>query len=1462
MSIYEQLLPKIVTQFKIVSEDNIDVVHPAKTGFSGAEVYAVELSAPSQYTGAYFLKIDKYDDEFSRCKVSEHFPFAAKYIESAKIDGYYVLLTQIAGNSGIEYKSFYEWPVHETKAFIPKIIRATLKNSFDKQSFLPDRMSLTDICSKLLAEKLSEDGAIAQLVKEHLPDPQIPTFGLGDSVFPNAFYFATNPKSELQPYYLRAPIHGDFHGENVFLCPQKGAYAVIDWALASEDGLLFFDDSYFELSLLLHTAKDVSLDKWTDTISDVSRENWPQVSFTGKERIEEIHKTENQWIDQVSDASFSHVDKMKLTQSISRVIAGLNFAGKKKLDDTLREMAFLFSCIYLKKLFEQLGYTQWRQNDIRRWGLLANAAQSNLDMDAVKDLAVDCAQFNGQQYRYILICGNSQNYSSDIADCLARIPWIGVISLSRKPNEALYTSISRGKLLRNLLVSQTNAELKNNICHGAAWWMFADGVKNNSDTCFDTFAQWRNKTIHFLEDSIANICATTSPQDLKIIIDVDSFSGNDWEKAKRILEYFDRSEATVIELAVLSAKEDTGWDPAELEHIQLMNYPVGMLHLASFAATYLGAVRTNGIWLPHIDKTAGVQMDETDEKFVSTYIEIIGDHLLNKASAFEVKHSFFWGETISWDAIEEGIPVNRPEFDQYREMVEAALRDEKWGHINLGHTPGAGATILCRSVLWHMRNKYPALRIVQLGTDAYESLKRIAALSGLPLLILMDEDFTYGDVETLESFLRSALIKFVILYTYRRYPSEGSTSSGNFGKYLTILDSATAESFESHYCAEIEQKAVYSEHQLTIRRSSLRSLTTDQSLLEFRLPFFYGMYAFEEDFVSISNYTEQIIERMNEDANFCKAVSYIAIITYFTKSEGLSGKIAKKILKQSGRSTNQVLKYLYERLPNFIYVSNNSFRICHPVIAHKVLLNLYGVRQKGKLSLSCSKFADLCVSFIQDIRNMEGGDEPSDYANNLIANIFITRGFAEADDNGKDTAKKSFSSIILEISKFALQKDVFECLVRNFPKNPHCFQHYGRLLINNMPNDLVSAREQFNKAIQLDGVNPLHFHARGNMYRKYCKNLLETKFKGSDVSPQEIFDGCKDDVDHAIEDFKSAADFAIRGIQTYQSYSSFNLAYPYSSILNICTMIIRSIQDHYKRKYDADDFWKQDVEYVIWCRELLAIANQYDFSVDDEHTEVMQDDFYRKARKGLATIKFSNEELLKLIDRQQNDVSLKIIYLGRTSTRKDALKKKSQEELSLVCKYCEDIFSGLPYADGGLIWKWFNSYILTSRFDRTHAIGVLESLPDFDDNLTATYLLYVLYFCQFCDLGRQEDADMAMHYLSLCKELGKNNPQRVSSKFFLAESNPALLTTDRAQASKYPCTIMDEVTQEQSAMMTLDEDPRFKVFFVPFYNKAVKVGQGFNLAVNATIGFSFSGLRGFELELRNAMNDGERQGAE
>lgn len=1434
-TLYEQLLPKIVKEFSIESDENIEIQRSMKTGLSGAEVYEVELKSPSKYQGKFFLKIDPKDEEFCNHNVAKSFSHAVTYIEAKEIDLYYVLLIALAGSSGIEFRTFWDSPPRVCKKLISRVVGEVLQESIDRNAFAPKQMPLSKICGQMLGDKITADGTIETFLRSRLTEAMKCSIHFRDKLYPNPLHFAREPVALRDCYYLKARIHSDFHGENIFLSQNSKEYAIIDWALARDDGILFFDSAYFELSVLMQVFDGTPLHEWIDLIECICRNDWEDLDFEKADVIRELHQREDVWITTTTSAEFSHRDKMRLGQYIARVVAGLNFAGKKRISDVKREYAFIFSCVFLKKLFQEAGYQDWAKLPPIYWN------QPTLGEDNTKELAEYCSYFS-EEYQYILICGSRLPQQELVNERLSRIPWRGVLSLSVQDKEPLKNKIGESKFLRHLIFTQKDAEQNNTILSSDVWWAFVNGYSSSPDSLTSGYPEWRNRYRRHVQRSISKICAAAPPQEMMLIVSYDSLEGQDEKKkVQELLECFDADGNEDTSVVMLGTEQSAQINPNDFANLKLVFFDIDLTSLANFAGSYLYTNRKNAIWLPQQGKKSGVQLDEDDERYIGAFLEIIGDHLLNPSIKAQDAEAFHWGEPITWDAIDRQLPIARGKADDLREEITRRIDQERWGVIELSHVPGAGMSVLVKDVCWRMRREYPVVRVKRICDGTFESLKRISKLANLPILILLDGDYGRNDVEAIETGLGSDLInrKYILVYTYRLYYAQEPAELG-------ILDLREAESFERKYADIMTRCKDYPADEIGQRKQELQQLTQSQALTEFRLPFFYGMYTFHEDFSSVSKYIDKIIQRMQEDPTYCRAVSYLAIISYFTVSYGLSHKIAKKLFSLQRASLRDVRNLLNDGAPSFVYVANAEYRICHPVIAYKILQRIYG-NQSGSDEFATSKFSDLCKSFIEDIRRLDGGETASDYADQLVTSIFIKRNQIDRADNTQDSSRNTFSMIVLLLKNPHLQEEVLQHLVTCFPQNPHCFQHYGRLLSSHRPDVMDDAKQQFDQAIHLDEHNPIHYHARGIMYMRYCRQLFK---QGVLTTPEMIYDQCKAPVESAIQDFKTAIEQA----QKYPSREGgqFNLAYPYSSILDICIMIVTSMKRSYERRYPDVSFWDSGSEVVRWGRGLLTMARQYDMDAAQERPDIGRNTHYKNSKAELTGIDFSQADLKTLIEKYPEDPSYKILYLSNMDTRWENLSNAKGKHLDDSARYCEAVIQSVG-ADGGLLWKWFQIYIHAPSFNESHALGFLESSQILDSSVTANYLLQILYFCRFFRTRDSLAADMALKYQRKCRELSDgviSGVQRRACPLFLSGAKALPLTNTREKGLKLDCTLTEDVVKEQSAHMTLNLDPRFQVVFIPHHNKNLKIGQGTGTEVEATIGFSYNGLYGFDLQLK------------
>jgi len=102
----------------------------------------------------------------------------------------------------------------------------------------------------------------------------------------------------------------------------------------------------------------------------------------------------------------------------------------------------------------------------------------------------------------------------------------------------------------------------------------------------------------------------------------------------------------------------------DFANLQFSFFDADLNTLADFAGTYLHANRKAGIWLPKLDKKSGIQLDENDERYITSFLEIVGDHLLDQSAKSQDVEAFHWGEPITWDAVDRQLPILRHEVEE------------------------------------------------------------------------------------------------------------------------------------------------------------------------------------------------------------------------------------------------------------------------------------------------------------------------------------------------------------------------------------------------------------------------------------------------------------------------------------------------------------------------------------------------------------------------------------------------------------------------------------------------------------------------------------------------------------------------------------------------------------------------------------------------------------------------------
>lgn len=1436
MSMLTEIMSQVVASLKIVSEENIEVMEQMGTGLSGAEVYKVHLRSDSTYQGYFFLKIDTDDKEFK--SIDETFPFRkAICVEKANIyDVYYVFLYQPAGGSSHEFISFRKFDDAEKR---DEITRTTLLKhlqcTHDTSKMIREDISPSKILKRMLGNKLDCEKMLFKYLEEHFNGHpcQFKSFSICNTILPNPFAYAVDSSlwGNIVINDSVCPIHGDMHGENLFISKSDDTAYLIDIALASHEGYPFFDTAYFELSELLRFLATDSIHSWIQDVAILSKGDGKNLDCRAASFVKEITKTEVKWIDETYNASFSYKDSLNVARNFARVIAGLNYAGKGNISDDMRMKALIYAASFLQNTLERHNIDTWLSCEPALW-------QDGISDAAMRENTCELAEFAGHflcNIRYFLICGPDKTYGETICDPLSRIPWSGIISFQVDPdNNALRKMLSQKKMLKDLLLGEeSNWE---NIRNSGSWWLYATGYKARPETLVDTFPKWISRYLRFMDDILEAVGAAVGPSEAVIMLDVDSFQ-REQRYYERLLELCNKHK--IAKIAILSQYKKTNMiKKKDFPDLEIQEFNVSLENLARYCQENLNNSISPKVLLPSVSEKYGIFLDDDDRKFIEEDATLICDALLyNENIDTSCKANFYYGEQICWTAIKEKLYVPRKEIENYCEMIKKKISESNQSIFNLAYEPGSGATVICKAICWELRNTYPTLEIKKITDNTSEALRRLSSKSGKPLLLLADADFSASHVDALFSKLRSQRLKALILYPYRTYNElRGDQESGSLVRVISRpvddtkqtlgpLGSSDAQNFQNWYTAKLYEKG-YEALETQRRKDNLGRLTFETTMFRFRTPFFYGMYTFEKDFISIENYVENIIARIQDDSKTVKAVKYIALLTYYLTSTGMKYTFARCVLgMQNGKkiTATRILQYFSEKCGTLIFLYNSEYRICHALIAKIILDKLL---HKSNLALK-----KLCEDLTSEFKEFEGREIPSDALNELAMDMFIKR------EQEKDSAK--FAQVILDIKDPMLQEGLFKHLTQVFPKNAHFFQHYGRLIVHNRPYDIDIARPHFDQAISLEKDNPLHYHARGTMYLKKIKDKFSTH-----LNCAEILNSCQVLVEIALDDFYQAIELVRANYLSGISIDMF--LYPYSSILDLTTFIPRQMQKAVGAQDFKTSFLASGLPEAKWCRELIAIANQHDVDIRNIYEDLKDNIYYTSSKSKLSQLNFTPNELRDKIKLFPHDTTLKYAYVN-TADFSD--QRTTPEEAKYIARCCETILEK-DHKHEGILWKWFIANINSNVLSWDNTVGLLQSISELEKNQIANYILYVLYFCKFIETKHQPHAIDSLRHMSVCRSLSKNNSMSTTPRLYYTNSKSMPMAQEYDEKFTFDGTICDEIKSTQTGYLSLDIEPKFRAFFVPARTD-LKKGQAFNQPVICTIGFSYDGLRASNVVKRN-----------
>lgn len=1427
-----KVMPDMIRELKIGCEDNIDIKKEIETGLSGAEVYLLELKGSSAYQGSYYLKMEIEENDTRTDLKSIHFTKVAKILEKSKIDNVIITLMQVAGNSSISYKPIFEIDESSVREkAIHKVLPFFLKESIGKVNLLVYKSTLSNIAQRILGSKLNNDRSIVNYLSKVVGVKadlcSISSFYYENETFPNVYKYVRTvyDMDGAIAYDIPCANHGDFHGNNLLYSQKENNYALIDLDLYKEDGFIFYDTAYMELSILLRNMKVLELHKWNTVIKELIQENWHDLDCMDKRVLKAITAEEYKWIETHTKSDFNYKDELIESRYVARMMAGLNFAGKRNVSWEIFQRAFIYACFNLKELFKKRGFNDWRENQIR-WHAVLDSHYSEKDDKDCEKLLAEVEYFNSIQ-KYILIVGDEFKVKVQKIEGLERINWTGIFSFSN--GDDLEKWLNRKKLVNVITISGNKMLLDAD----SVWFVYANGVVYEPENIVENFIDWRNKTRKFLGEISERIQEEIAPNDIEFIVDIDSFSSDGKKRFEKVCEIFDTIDNADMHMSILSKDWFDINEIADIcNNIKFDVYHISLDSMAAYCCEYM---QGNDVGIRTIPCKNNRQIIIPDELLsnLPSDTELLHSKIIyeEKYMSEKDKYAFLYGEKISWQAIQDHKWIELKTYNRIEKDIVDLIERESSGelYVDVPHSPGAGASVACRVLAWKMRGEYPTVIMYSKQRTIVSFIQKLYSLSGKCILLFLDGDFSYSEVKNIERQMYATVTKVCIIYFHREYNKQYDSIAE---KGISRLDSDTAMNFAKVYSERMKFLKGYNKYIITLREKYMNELATHVELIPYRLPFFFGLSAFENDYKGIASYIDHILSDLREDDGIRRIVTYIALTTYYTNRDGLNlsyvKKLIKKYLKKDNISNKTALSILGESKHRIVYFIHGCIKICHPIIAEKII--------KMQFDLQSTLFVVFIKEFINDIYACESGTVKSDAQKELLASLFLSRSIEGiVDDNSNEWKKQRFSQLIMDIGNKNQQEQVFKCLTEKFPDNAHFWHHYGRLVIENSPNSLMRAKALFDEAIKLEPENPIHFHARGEMYKKHIKYLC--KQTRSDVV--ELYNLIAVLTDNAIDDYHTSINYIHK---SKNKTNDLSLVYPFASLIDISTYVVNQLYRRNKIGVDNEkNFLLIDNKVSNWCKDIIRNAQQIQLQTVIRYDALNRDEFYKNVCAYLVKYKFTPDEIEAQIADKPDNVFLLHSYMYATACKISEWSEKTSAQLKRIKEISGRLILSPKENSEGAMWQWFNASLYDKDTDLSEMKGLLETIPDCVNNMSAQFMLYVIKLGEFLNTGNTALVNEVLEHMKKCRDLSDNSQRKSIRYFYCGDKTVFGFSAKFEDALKVNGTVSQWIG-EQNGKIALDKDSRLKAFFVPSAIGMYEDGA-VGTKVKFILGVSFDGLR-------------------
>lgn len=1085
-------------------------------------------------------------------------------------------------------------------------------------------------------------------------------------------------------------MHGDLHQRNILVLNDDSDYAVIDYDSVTKNFLLF-DQAYLELNVYMQIMKEYNLEEWTEGIRYVFElENEPRTSVEYANIIA-IQKRIFSGIEQWYDEEYPLCkDSCYVQFQLARAAAGINYLSKSAITDDSEQIKYIIYIGYgLKKIFELLQY-KWNKNDVTR------IVNQEKDSEYVKSLWNECGKLRNE---YIKVLITDDLYSVEKRKKLhniGEVKWQLIVDVGAAiAPEDLITEISPiiKKYNRISYVNKDNVD--DNSIQNSTALLEAKLGKQMSD-----FEHWIMFRKYFLP-VIRTVCSNEPFKAVLFVLDLpnsdiirERFLAMLWEE-----ELLRKGSRFVC----FGKKSDLQLETVELERKNIRYFQHSSMDLEDLASVIdvYGLHReqiSKEIRLPSIESLDGVLTQEEWNDY-SAVIEIVYQDCEQNSMDYTDGESFYKGNEISWLDLAQRKDIEWKEYGKWKELILKKLQTERIAECRLSHGAGAGGTTLSRRLMWDIKDSYPTVRVKKYNKNTATVIVELYRKTGKTVFVVCEMGstvITEEEFETMKRVVNAQSCRALFLRIER-----SSLKEENAEIYLSEeLEDSDARKFCQIYSSMTD---------IPGRISNLNSITYDFYRDEWRgqrCPFFYGFYTYQEEYIGLKPFLKASVERC--DDNIKNILIDLSLVTLYSQNICMPFQELTFRLELEEVNLVEIYQILGEGIEKILVVKDDGFRICHPLIAKKLLELIYDDYKQYN--------EQLYHATIHYINSMNSIYEEIDreYLDKTFRELFIDRSYIDGE-------QQKFALLITELEKISLQTKIFELLINMYPDNSHYYNHLGRLEIyqeDNMQFDKAIAN--LNKALSIakrkeQNLVP-HYTTLGCIYSK--KVIFELGSTQKSVS--KLLDTIKVDFGNASECFEKA-----RELKENSTYAYF------PNILMICNVvkkISKVTRQNLKSLLKETEFEKW---YDCYCGVAIQLFEQMKRSCDEE----LRNELCDRAARDILCLQENFEGLeqrlnIKLHEGkilEYNNLSRCVTMLLYTENE-FKWENMDSDKLVFAEKQMECVLESGEYNQND-VSAWFNIYRQMESFEVDKAKRYI--LDYMTDGYYKSYLLWLLNFYEY-----------------------------------------------------------------------------------------------------------------------------------